>query len=317
MIGWISTSAVETATADAAASRRVPQRGVLLGVVAAGTYAVGPVLMKAALDSMSVWTLLVWRLVVATGLLWALLAARRGLRETPRTAAGLLAPLALGAIAYGGQILLFALALERVSASLATILFHTAPIVVVAAAVMSRREQLTPLRAAALVLGVGGVAIVAAASGDLRAEPLGIALSLGSAVACAAVVVGIDVVGTRTAPLPLAVLLITGSTLALLAAVPFTGVGMPAGDGWLLVLGLGIVPGVIGTVALLAAIGEIGPSLASILLTLEPPVTVLLAWLALDERLSALQLAGGGVILAAMVVANRAASRPPLEVPPA
>ncbi len=94
--------------------------------------------------------------------------------------------------------------------------------------------------------------------------------------------------------------------------------GVPEdGRDWLLVLALAIVPGVIGSVALLAAIDDVGPSLASILLTLEPPVTVLLAWLALDERLSALQLAGGAVILAAMVVANRAASRPPIEVPPA
>jgi drug/metabolite transporter (DMT)-like permease len=107
-------------------------------------------------------------------------------------------------------------------------------------------------------------------------------------------------------------------SMTLLAAVPVTGVGVPAGtDGWLLVLALGIVPGVIGAVALLAAIGEIGPSLASILLTLEPQVTVLLAWLALDERFSAPQLAGGGVILAAMVVANRAAGGPPPEVTPA
>ncbi len=317
MIGRSATSAA-AGTAARVAPERAARRGVVLGVVAACTYAVGPVLMKAALDSMTVWTLLVWRLVVATLLLWTLLAARRALRETPRTAAGWLAPLALGAVAYGGQIVLFALALERVSASMATILFHTAPIIVVGAAVVSHRERLTALSALALILGVGGVAIVAAASGDLRAEPLGIALSLGSAIACAAVVVGIDGLGRRIPPLPLAVLMITGSMLALLVVVPVTGVGVPqSGEEWLLVLALGIVPGVVGAVALLAAIGEIGPSLASILLTLEPPVTVLLAWLALDEVLSALQLAGGGVILAAMVVANRAASRPLLEVPPA
>lgn len=301
-----------------AAIATVPGRGVLLGVAAACTYAVGPVLMKAALDSMTVWTLLVWRLAVACALLWALPAARRAIRDMPRTATAWLGPLALGAVAYAGQLVLFATALERVSASMATILFHTAPIVVVAAALLSGREGLTSLRALALVLGVGGVAVVAAASGDLRAEPLGIALSLGSAVACAAVIVGIDVLGARVAPLPLAVLLITGSTMALLAAAPITGVGVPAGrDEWLLVLALGVVPGVIGTVALLAAIGDVGPSLASILLTLEPPVTVLLAWLVLGEVLSALQLAGGAIILAAMVVANRAAARPPLEVGPA
>lgn len=314
MIRSIATDA----TAIVGVPQHIARRGVLIGITAACTYAVGPVLMKAALDSMTVWTLLVWRLIVAGALLWALPASRRAIRAMPRTARAWIGPLALGAVAYAGQLVLFATALERVSASMATILFHTAPIVVVAAALLTGREGMTPLRGLALVLGVGGVAIVAAASGDLRAEPLGIVLSLGSAVACAAVIVGIDRLGDDVEPLPLAVLLITGSTLAILAAVPVTGVGVPSGrDEWLLVLALGIVPGVIGSVALLAAIGDIGPSLASILLTLEPPVTVLLAWLALDERLSALQLAGGAVILAAMVVANRAATRPPLEVPPA
>jgi drug/metabolite transporter (DMT)-like permease len=317
MIGPTATDAGRTRRAVAAPDG-VARRGVLIGVTAACTYAVGPVLMKAALESMTVWTLLVWRLLAACAVLGALPPAWRAMRAMPRTRMAWLGPLALGAIAYGGQLVFFATALERVSASMATILFHTAPIVVVAAAVLAGREGLTGLRALALVLGVGGVGVVAAASGDLRAEPLGIVLSLGSAVACAAVVVGIDLLGDQVAPLSLAVLLSTGSLLAMLVVAPFTGVGVPAsGDDWLLVLALGIVPGVIGSIALLAAINDIGPSLASILLTLEPPVTVLLAWLALDERLSALQLAGGAVILAAMVVANRAASRPPLEVSPA
>lgn len=301
-----------------AASNHLPRRGVVIGATAACTYAVGPVLMKAALDSMTVWTLLVWRLLVAAVLLWALPPAWRAMRAMPRSPMAWIGPLALGAIAYGGQLVLFATALEHVSASMATILFHTAPIVVVAAAVLIGRESLTALSGLALALGVGGVAVVAAASGDLRAEPVGIILSLGSAGACAAVVVGIDLLGERVSPLSLAVLLSTGSLMAMLVVAPFTGVGVPqGGHDWMLVLGLGAVPGVIGSIALLAAINDIGPSLASILLTLEPPVTVLLAWLVLDEWLSAPQLAGGLVILAAMVIANRAAGRSPLEVPPA
>jgi drug/metabolite transporter (DMT)-like permease len=68
---------------------------------------------------------------------------------------------------------------------------------------------------------------------------------------------------------------------------------------------------VIGTTALLAGVGLIGPSLASILLTLEPPVAVLLAWIALGERLGALQLAGGALILVATLAAHRAAAQTP------
>jgi drug/metabolite transporter (DMT)-like permease len=286
-------------------------------VLAACTYAVGPVLMKAALDSMSVWTLLLWRTLLAAVLLWALLAARRGLGETPRAPALWLAALGLGAAAYGGQIALFALALERVSASLATILFHTAPILVVAAAVLGGRERFSGPRVVAVVLGVCGVGVVAAGGGELSAEPLGIVLSLGSAVACAAVIVGIDVLSEPIAPLPLAVLLITGCALAFAATAPMLGVGVPTdASGWLLLLALAVIPGVVGTTALLAAIGTVGPTLASVLLTLEPPVTVLLAWAVLGERLSAVQLAGGALILAATLLAHRAAAHS-LEVPPA
>jgi drug/metabolite transporter (DMT)-like permease len=303
---------------DAVATKAPPRaRGVALGVLAACTYAVGPVLMKAALDSMSVLTLLLWRTLVAALLLWALLVVRGGLREVPREAAAWLGVLALGAAAYGGQIALFALALERVTASLATILFHTAPILVVAAAVLGDRERFSGSRVVAVALGVGGVAVVAAGGGELSAEPLGIVLSLGSAVACAAVILGIDVLSERIAPLPLAVLLITGCTLAFSITAPMLGVGVPGDtDGWLLVIALAVIPGVIGTTALLAAIGMVGPSLASILLTLEPPVTVLLAWAALGEHLSAVQLAGGALIVGATLVAHRGAAHP-LEVPPA
>ena len=77
-----------------------------------------------------------------------------------------------------------------------------------------------------------------------------------------------------------------------------------------------MIPGVIGTTALLAAIGTIGPTLASILLTLEPPVTILLARAVLGEHLSAVQLAGGALIVAATLVAHPAAA-PSMEVPPA
>jgi drug/metabolite transporter (DMT)-like permease len=286
-------------------------RGVALGIVAACTYGIGPVLIKVALEDMSASTLLLYRLVLAAALLWALLALTGRLRETPRRTAPWLGPLALGAVAYGGQMTLFALALERISASLVVILFHTAPIVVVAVTALTGREPLTRLRLVALALGVGGVAVVAVASGEVRAEPLGIVLAVGSALAYAGVVLGTDAYAGSIAPLPLSVLLATGAALALLIAAPPVGAGTPGdASGWLLVVAIAVVVGVIGTTALLAGVAMIGPSLASILLTLEPLVALLLAWVALDERLSALQLAGGALIIVAAIVAHRAAAEP-------
>jgi len=290
---------------------RTRAHGMALGVVSAVTYGIGPVLIKVALEDMSATTLLLYRLVLAAAILWALLALAGRLRETPRGARLWIGPLTLGAVAYGGQMTLFALALERVSASLVVILFHTAPIVVVAVTALTGRERLTRLRLLALGVGVGGVAVVAASSGELRAEPLGIVLAVGSALAYAGVVLGSDAYSGSIAPLPLSVLLATGAALALLLAAPLAGAGTPGSvSGWLLVVAIAASVGVVGTTALLAGVAMIGPSLASILLTLEPLVALLLAWIALGEHLSALQLTGGALIVVAAFAAHRAAAEP-------
>jgi drug/metabolite transporter (DMT)-like permease len=296
-------------------------RGVALAVVSACTYAVGPVLIKVALDTMSVWSLLVARLLAAAALLWIVALATRGLRGQPRDTAAWLGAIGLGAVLYGGQLAFFALALQHLSASMVTILFHTSPIVVVGVAVLSGRERISPVRALALALCVAGVAVVALGGGGVRVDVLGVALALGSAAACAGVVLFSDVLAERIAPLPFALLLISGAALGFAAVAPLLGVRAPSGGTeWILVLAIALVPGVIGTTAMLAGVGLIGPSLVSILLTLEPPVTVLLAWLALGERLTALQLAGGAVVLAAAAAARRASKEVPaarVEVPPA
>jgi drug/metabolite transporter (DMT)-like permease len=53
----------------------------------------------------------------------------------------------------------------------------------------------------------------------------------------------------------------------------------------------------------------VGPSEAAILSTFEPVVTVVLAFFALGERLTPLQLAGGALVLAAVVLLQLPARR--------
>jgi drug/metabolite transporter (DMT)-like permease len=298
-------------------------RGVALAVVSACTYGVGPVLIKVALDTMSVWSLLVARLLAAAALLWVVAIASGRLRGQPRDRPAWLAALGLGAVLYGSQLAFFALALEHLSASMVTILFHTSPLVVVAVAVLTGRERTSAARMLALVLCLTGVAVVALGGGPVEVDVLGVVFALGSAVACAGVVLGSDVLADRISPLPFALLLITGAALGFAAVAPLIGVRAPSGDAeWVLVLAIALVPGVIGTTAMLAGVGLIGPSLVSILLTIEPPVTVLLAWLALGERLTALQLTGGALVLVAAAAARHASKEVPatirrVEVPPA
>jgi drug/metabolite transporter (DMT)-like permease len=59
-------------------------------------------------------------------------------------------------------------------------------------------------------------------------------------------------------------------------------------------------------VTFLAGLSRIGPTNAAMLSTLEPVVTILLAALLLGEAPKPLSLAGGGLILVAVVLLTRA-----------
>jgi drug/metabolite transporter (DMT)-like permease len=287
---------------------------VALSAGAAVAYGTGPVMIKAALQSgVAVWTLMIHRLLIAAVLLWALVITSRALAGlAPGASRYALPALAVGALIYSAQLACFALALERISASLVVILFHTFPIVVTVVAVVLGRDRLVARSLTALTLGVGGVALVALAGDELRAEPLGILLGLGSAAACAGVVLGSDVLSDRLPPLALAALLIGGAALAFVATLPLVGFD-PAVEPptWLLIVAIAVVPGVLGTTAMLAGVRAIGPSLASILMALEPPVAVVLAWIVFGETLNAGQMAGAVVILVAAYLARSVAQ--PLE----
>jgi drug/metabolite transporter (DMT)-like permease len=79
-----------------------------------------------------------------------------------------------------------------------------------------------------------------------------------------------------------------------------------AGLGWL--AGLAVVS-TVGAIALFfAGLRRVGPTTASILSTVEPVVTVALAFLAFGETLGRAQLAGGALVLLA-VLAVRAPAR--------
>jgi drug/metabolite transporter (DMT)-like permease len=299
----------------ATAHRR--RNGVALSAGAAMAFGTGPVMIKGALaGGVAVWTLLVHRLLIAAVLLWLVAAAARALtRLTGGERRYIAGALTLGACVYSVQLACFALAVERISASLVVILFHSFPIVVTVVAVLTGRDRLSALRVAALALGLSGVSLVALGGDEVRAEPLGVLFGLGSAVACASVVLGSDVLSDRLPPLGLTALMVTGAAVAFVVTLPLFGFDASIDTStWLLIIGLAVVPGVLGTTAMLAGVGAIGPSLASILLALEPPIAVALAWIIFGERLNPGQIAGAALILVAAYLARTMVHRHDAEL---
>jgi drug/metabolite transporter (DMT)-like permease len=116
-----------------------------------------------------------------------------------------------------------------------------------------------------------------------------------------------DVIAARIRPLVLAAIVCTGAAVALTAGSALLGelrpaALTPAGWGWLACLAVVSTVGAIGL--FFAGLRRVGPTTASILATSEPLVTVLLAFAVFGETLGAVQLAGGVLVLGAVLVLN-------------
>ena len=254
----------------------------------------------------TVATLLSVRFVLAAALFWALLLAAGAapeIRALRRRDVG--AGLALGACGYALQAGCFFAALERIDASLLSLLLYTFPAIVAVAAVALGRERFDGRRLAALALASGGLALVVAGAGAGALDPLGAALGLGAALVYSTYILVSEGIAARIRPRVLAALVCSGAAVTLTAASALLGELRPgeltaAGWGWLACLAA------VSTVAAIslffAGLRRVGPTTASILATVEPLVTVLLAFLVFAETLGAVQLAGGGLVLAAVLV---------------
>jgi len=257
-------------------------------------------------EGATVGTLLAVRFSIAALLFWALLLARgelRGLRALGRRDLG--AGLLLGAAGYAAQAGLFFAALDRIDASLLSLLVFTFPAMVAGAAILLGREQLDGCRVTALALALGGLVLVVAGAGAGALDPLGAVLGLGAAVVYATYILVSDGLSGRVAPLALAALVCTGAATTLLAGSATLGELRPgdltaAGWGWIAALA---AVSTVGAISLFfAGLRRVGPTTASILATVEPLMTVLLAFVVFGEVLGTVQLVGGALVVAAVLV---------------
>ena len=194
------------------ARSRSPERiGALLCLVAAGSFALQPILVKLAFDGgAGVASVGAIRFALAAVVLGVL--ARKAIAAAPvRT---LLAPFLLGLTIYGLETGLFFASLERIDVSLASLLMCSYPALVVAGAVLLRRERASRRRAVALVVALVGVALVLAGGVGGAIDPVGIGLALGAAIAYAAYVLVSDRLLGTTEPLVLATMLCAGAATA-------------------------------------------------------------------------------------------------------
>jgi drug/metabolite transporter (DMT)-like permease len=259
-------------------------------------------------EGATVGTLLAARFALAAVLFWALVLAADGVRELRALARhDIRVGLALGGCGYALQAGCFFAALERIDASLLSLLLYTFPAMVAAAAVALGRDRIDGRRLAALTLASGGLTLVVAGAGAGALDPLGAALGLGAAVVYTTYILVSDGIARRVSPRLLSALVCTSGAASLTAAAALlgelrTGELTVAGWGWLACLA--VVSTVAAVSLFFGGLRRVGPTTASILATVEPIVTVVLAFLVFGETLGVVQIAGGALVLAAVLVLN-------------
>jgi drug/metabolite transporter (DMT)-like permease len=285
----------------------MPSAGALVCLASAVAFGAMGIFGKLAYDEgATVGTLLAVRFLLAAALFWVLVLATgagRQLRTLSGRDVGI--ALALGAVGYSAQAGAYFAALQRLDAGLLSLLLYTFPAMVTVAAIALGRERASRRKAGALVIASAGLVLVLAGAGAGALDPVGTMLGVTAAPVYTTYILTSAGVAERVGPLLLSALVCTGAATTLTLATVFGGdlrLGdvSAAGFGWL--AGIAVVS-TVGAVSLFfAGLKRVGPTTASILSTAEPVTTVVLAFLAFGESLGPVQLAGGGLVLAAALV---------------
>ncbi len=264
-------------------------------------------------------TLLALRFTIAAACMFALLRVR----SLPLPRGRDLRQLALlGAAGYGGQAFTFFSALTLAPAGLTALLLYLHPAIVAVLAALFLHERMTGAKLAALAVALTGMVLTVApafADGDATRFPrlaTGIAFAVAAALIYAVYIVAGARIAARVPSLAMTCVVIAGAGAVFVLVAIVRGPQWPqTTDGWLAVIGIALISTVAAISLFFAGLARIGPTQASTLSTIEPLCTVLLAAVLLGERISPLQIAGGALILGAVLLLARAPRIPPKETP--
>lgn len=295
--------------------------GVALVIVSACSFGSGALFGKPVYETGVGWlTLLAWRFLFGAALSWGLLLVsaehRAGLRSMDRRA--IVVALGLGILYCGNSSTYFA-GLETVPASLAGLIVYIYPALV---AVLSLRfGQPLEGRRAWAALGLALVGVVLALGGIPTAEmpPLvGLLQIVASPIIYAVwIVLAARLSGERapeddpssgasTTAASALMMTATAAVFWLAAGATATPVapGAIPSAAWAGLVGVGVVSTFIAIQTFYAGTKRVGAAQASLISTIEPVWTIVLAAILLGERLTPIQLAGGAMILVAVVIAQ-------------
>ncbi|WP_158057104.1 DMT family transporter [Halorussus halophilus] len=281
--------------------------GVALVLISAAGFATLGVLGKLATAAgLSIPTVLAFRFLLASAIVWVVLATRGQLKLLRGRA--LAVGFGLGALGYAVMSGLFFWGLEFMTAGLVGVVLYTYPVFVVGFAAMRLGESVTRRKVVALVAALAGVALVTGAD-TAGADPRGIGIVLLAAVVYASYITASRAALDTVEPPVLTAHVLPAAAVAYLVFGTVSGnLGVPATDyQWAIVVAIAAVATAIPIFTFFAGLRRIGASRASIVSTAEPVVTLLLGAVILDEPITGATVVGAGLVLAGVLLVQTGA----------
>lgn len=254
-----------------------------------------------------------WRVLLALPLLAAL--ARR--EAPPARDRRTRALLAFAGLAFAGDLFAWHLAIERTTIANATLFANFAPLLVTLGAWRLLGERITPAFVLALLLALGGTAVVVGGHGITdpalaRTRWIGDALGLLTAVFYGAYQLAVKHLraGVGAATLLLRAGLVTGPLLMAGALARGERIVPPDARAWIVLLLLAWLSHVAGQGLIAWSLRALPAAFSSVALLWQPTAAAALAWFLLGEALAPRQLAGALIVLAGLLLARRAQLSP-------
>lgn len=204
--------------------------------------------------------------------------------------------------------LLFSAGQDRVTVAVSAVVLGTMPAMVAALEWLFLHHRLTRSHAVGLALSVLGIVVISWGSGgDESSTPLGIVLVAASTLVWASVTVATRSVAVRYDAwwlnTPGTVL---GAAVMLVVVAPRAGEfsGMSVGV-WLMVVWLGAVGSAFVYAALTGAMQVLSATTTASLATLVTPVSIVVAWVVLDELPTVASVVGSAVVVVGVVFVTR------------
>lgn len=287
--------------------------GFGFAVLAAASFGMSGTLASGLMDTgWSPAALVLCRITVgALVLMGPALVALRGRWHLLRAAAGLI--VAYGAIAVAGCQLAYFSAVDRLPVAIALLVEYAAPIVVVGWLWARHRQRPSRQTVGGTAVAVVGLMLVLDVMSAGSADGIGVLWALAATVGCAFFFVVSAGDGRGLPPIVLAAggLVVGAVGLAVAGLLGLVSMSASTADAtyrstpmpwWLPVLALGVVTAAVAYVAGILASRSLGARMASFTALLEVLFAVVFAWLLLGQLPHDLQLLGGVLVLAGVVL---------------